>query len=377
VLSQLPTEVPQKRPDPVVAFESRLLPVLVRLREQPWVHAAMTAPEPPAAVFRAAGPGELWVPLSVTGRPILLLFRWAPGGPEREALISLAADAARAIAAQVNAEQRAVQASTRAARAERRWAKDHTELEAARAENERVRGREAEVRSRLRHVEELGTGHSPMRAVAGLLAGLAHDIRSPLTSVLCNVQTAEELAGQSAELVPVLADARLGCERIEGIVSSVRLLTDVGPSAGRIDVTECVQAAVRFLRYRASRAAISIEASVEAGLSAQGHPTDACQVLYQVLENAIDASPRGSTVVIRARRCEGSTRIEVRDAGPGVMPADRDHVFTPFRTRKSGALGSSLAAARSLARRHGGELSLGEPAPGTGGAVFELRLPGA
>lgn len=375
MLSHLPTEAPARRPDAVVAFESRLLPILVRLREQPWVLAAMTAPEPPAQVFRALGPGELWVPLTVAGRKLQLLFRWHAGAPERDTTIALAADAARSIASQVDAEERAAHAAKRAARAERRWAKEHVAVQEARAEVERVRASEGEVKAQLRNAEERAVTHNPIRAVSGLLAGLAHDIRSPLTSILCNVQSLEEeLVSSRPDLAAVLADAKIGCERVEALVSSVRLFTDPVQTAVSIDAAECVQTVVRLSRLDASRAGVQIDVSVEAGLTLVCNPTDACQALYHVLRNAIEASPRGRTVELRARRVESGCAIEIRDSGAGIAAADREHLFAPFRSRRPGVLGASLANAQALLRKHGGDLLARDPEAGTAGAVFELRF---
>jgi signal transduction histidine kinase len=327
--------------DPVATLDERLAPLLAGLRQQGWLLLATTSllASPAAAdASREQGPGMRRVALRVADRDVILELRWIPCGPaeggrEREASIDLAVDAARAIAAAVSAELR------------------------------------------LAHIEQLALSHSPLRSVATLLSGLAHDIRSPLTSIVCNVEALEGLAGSDGEAAEALGDAKIACDRIEELIRSVRLLTDADAGNGRVDVAACVQAAVHLLRLRSSRTGVPIEVTVERGLVAQANPTDLCQALYQLVENALDASPRGSSVHLRASAGPAGCIIEVDDAGPGFPGIDREELFRPFRTRKPRALGTNLASARAVARKHGGELVLRETPPAGRGACFVLTLP--
>lgn len=328
--------------DPVATFDERLAPLLAGLRQQGWLVSATTSL--PASATSGPGreqaPGTRRAALRVADREVVLELRWIPSGPteggrEREAAIELAVDAARALAAAVSAE------------------------------------------SRLAHIEQLALSHSPLRSVATLLSGLAHDIRSPLTSIVCNVEALEGLAGADREAAEALGDAKIACDRIEELVRSVRLLTDADAGSGRVDVAACVQAAVHLLRLRSSRTGVPIEVTVERGLVAQSNPTDLCQAVYQLVENALDASPRGSTVHLRASAGPGGCIIEVDDAGPGFPGIDREELFRPFRTRKPRALGTNLASARAVVRKHGGELVLRDSPPHTRGACFVLTLPAA
>lgn len=373
MLSQLPIAVRARGADPIQIFESRLLPTLVHLREQSWVLAAVTTPEPPSTLFRASGPGELWAPIEIVGRRVLLLVRWTVGGPERDALVGFAADAARAIAAAVDAEQRAEKAGKRAARAERRWAQGHLEIEALRAEVDRTNARADELKRRLEDAEARASSFAPLAASSGMLAGIAHDVRSPLTSILCNLSAIEEEAATTS-IGPILDDARLACQRIESVVASVRPITDQPGSPTLVDVHECVSAAMRLSRLTASRAGVQLRSQVDADLLAFTTSTDLCQVILHLLDNAIDASPRGATVRIEATRDGESCLVRVSDSGKGIPGSERPHIFAPFRSQKPGALGIGLAVARTLTRKHGGDVIALAPDPGLGGATLEVRL---
>ncbi|MET0284278.1 MAG: sensor histidine kinase [Polyangiales bacterium] len=105
------------------------------------------------------------------------------------------------------------------------------------------------------------------------------------------------------------------------------------------------------------------------------------QVLLHLVSNAIKFSAPGSTVTVRWRSTEDGERVEVEDRGIGIALENHERIFTSFEqvhkgdTRKYGGTGLGLSIARSLARMHGGELSvhseLGK------GSTFTVQLPRA
>jgi signal transduction histidine kinase len=94
------------------------------------------------------------------------------------------------------------------------------------------------------------------------------------------------------------------------------------------------------------------------------------QVLINLLQNAIEASPRG-TVIEMATLSDGT--MEIRDRGIGVPTTLEGKIFEPGVSSKSEGSGLGLTIARALMRQHGGELTL-RPREG-GGTVVSLRLP--
>jgi signal transduction histidine kinase len=97
------------------------------------------------------------------------------------------------------------------------------------------------------------------------------------------------------------------------------------------------------------------------------------QAVVNVVRNAIDASPAGGEVVVRADLRDGWAEIAVTDQGAGVPEGDRATVFTPFFTTKEHGTGLGLAIAREFTEAHGGRIVL-ETGNGAG-ATFVLRLP--
>ncbi|MBL8839911.1 MAG: HAMP domain-containing histidine kinase [Planctomycetes bacterium] len=106
------------------------------------------------------------------------------------------------------------------------------------------------------------------------------------------------------------------------------------------------------------------------------------QIVINLLDNARKYAAGGGRVeVALAARPGGGATVRVRDHGPGIAAADRASLFEPFvrgAAQADGAtpgLGLGLHLARTLARRHGGELECVAPSDGGAGACFELTLP--
>jgi signal transduction histidine kinase len=97
------------------------------------------------------------------------------------------------------------------------------------------------------------------------------------------------------------------------------------------------------------------------------------QAVVNVLRNAIEASPSGEEVAVRAGVQDGWAVITISDRGPGVPAADREAVFTPFFSTKDEGTGLGLAIAREFTRAHGGQISV--DGGGGRGATFVIRLP--
>jgi signal transduction histidine kinase len=225
-----------------------------------------------------------------------------------------------------------------------------------------------------------------------LAAGLAHEIRGPMSYVLANLREAQARlrAAQAAgaaipdldEVLDALEDAHHGASRASDVVRDLRLFSrrDDDDPDGRADVRAVLEAAVTVAAPELKRRAHVVREygavpEVAASASRLG------QVFLNLLVNAAQALPAGTTpgnVRLRIGR-DGDARVfvEVEDDGPGMTEAVRARLFEPFFTTKPADTGTGLglSISRQLVREMGGDLEV-RSAPGEG-ATFRVVLPAA
>jgi signal transduction histidine kinase len=144
-------------------------------------------------------------------------------------------------------------------------------------------------------------------------------------------------------------------------------------AVGRCDVGELAREVGALHEGICHERGVALEVR-EASVPVPCDPRKVKQILVNLVQNALEASPPGAAVELEAAATlDGGARVRVLDRGRGLDPAMGDSVFTPGYTTKPRGSGIGLTIARSLARQHGGDL-LVSPRPG-GGTVAELSLP--
>ena len=199
-----------------------------------------------------------------------------------------------------------------------------------------------------------------------MLAGVSHDLRTPLTRMRLQL----EMLPQDKEVGDLLADV-VGMEAmVQGYLAFARNQdTEVAVETNLPQLLEQVVANAR-------RTGADIDFVADDDILVPLHPN----AFTRCITNLVDNARRYAThVVISAKRVGAMIEITVDDDGPGIPPDKRDEVFHPFRrleesrNPESGGSGLGLAIARDLIRSHGGEITLSD-AP-AGGLRALLRLP--
>ncbi|MCP4806446.1 MAG: PAS domain-containing protein [Proteobacteria bacterium] len=210
-----------------------------------------------------------------------------------------------------------------------------------------------------------------LAAVGRLSAGIAHEIRNPLTSLSGAIQ---------------LLDLSSGDERLRSIIGREvdrlnRLVTDFmhagsPPELRRIDtdvnglIGDVVDAFRADPRY-ADNVVVAFEPRPLDPLFLDRDQVKT--VLWNLLLNAAQHMPRGGAIQVGAERIGDRVRMLVTDEGTGIAEEDLDSIFDPFFTRRAGGTGLGLATVERVARQHGGDVwvhsTLGK------GTTFGIWLP--
>jgi signal transduction histidine kinase len=234
---------------------------------------------------------------------------------------------------------------------------------------------------RLRRLDEQVRQLDRLAALGALGAEIAHEVRNPLVSVKTFLELLPErrhdpeLLGEFCEVV------RSEVARLERLLDTIveyaspQSRDPADPIPDPASVGPALDAVLGLLEHRARRSGVRLEAAAQAGLPPLCLGEDALrQVLLNLALNALDVTPQGGRVELRARSVERDVEILVSDEGPGIPPALREAVFEPFvSTRRDRPGGLGLAISRRIVEEAGGTLDIGESE--RGGAELRVRIP--
>jgi signal transduction histidine kinase len=206
------------------------------------------------------------------------------------------------------------------------------------------------------------------RALEGIAARLAHEVKNPLAAIKGlsqHMARSAEDAKMKERLTIVAAEAERLQEIVDGFLSFSRGLDDLNVAPTKpYDIAHELSL---LLETRASDAGVEIEVRGSRELSLVADAKKLRQVLLNLVLNAMQASSRGSTVTIEvAKNCgDGAAVVRVMDHGAGMTPEVLERIRKPYFTTKEGGSGLGIAVARGIIEQHGGSLRF-ESTPGRG-----------
>ena len=214
-----------------------------------------------------------------------------------------------------------------------------------------------------------------LAALHTLSAGVAHELRNPLSAMDLNLHLLEEelrerasLPEQGARYLHVL---NAECHRLSVILDNFMKFARPG-SVGlhEVNVSTLIEHITALMQFEAEERKIRLEQAVEEPLpSVLGDETAISQVLVNIVVNAFHAMPNGGLcrIAAEARHANGTRWlvVSVKDTGIGIKKEELARVFEPFYTTKSSGTGLGLAIAYRIMEDHGGTIQVSST-PGTG-----------
>jgi two-component system sensor histidine kinase PilS (NtrC family) len=215
-------------------------------------------------------------------------------------------------------------------------------------------------------------------AVLGRLAtGLAHEIRNPLSSISGSVEMVRECNALSPEDGRLLGIVISEVERLNSLVTT---MLQVGrPSQIQVEAVDLRAiasdvAAVARGEATASNGLLIEEISPDHPVIVRVDPDRMRQVIWNLVKNAVQASPHRGTVEVRTGiDAEGRALLEIADQGPGIGAAQRERLFDMFYSGRSHGVGLGLAFVKQIVDQHDSQIEiLDREGRGT---CFRITLP--
>lgn len=216
--------------------------------------------------------------------------------------------------------------------------------------------------------------------LGALLAGFAHEVRNPLSTIGLNLQLVAEDFAAAETPRDKRTQKRLGT--VQNEVKRLQTILDEflsfarapEPKLAAVDLNEKLRVLVEFHEPELKEAGISLRFFPGAGVGEVLVDWDHFQAaVVNLIRNAREAMPAGGEVMVSTQAEPGAVTIRVTDTGAGIPSEFHGRVFEPYFSTKKTGTGLGLPTVRRVVEEHGGTLSFqSEVGKGT---QFSIRLP--
>ena len=215
-----------------------------------------------------------------------------------------------------------------------------------------------------------------MAAVGRLAAGIAHEIRNPLSSIAGSAKMLNESTALDDDERKLMDVIKRESERLNAIVTDFLTYSrEKEYQFEQVDVVSLIEDTLTLLQNRAELANPDGGASKieivrefrEPALSALVDANRMKQVFWNICDNAVRAMISGGTLTVSVRTAGENAEIRFSDTGVGIPPQQLDKIFEPFQSGFLGGTGLGLALVYQIVQAHGGKITV-QSTPGTGTA---------
>ena len=232
-----------------------------------------------------------------------------------------------------------------------------------------------------KELEHLLTIQDKMASLGRVAAGIAHEIRNPLSGINIYLNTLKKLHhqdGSEEKVEQILKNTQSASIKIESVIR--RVMDFAKPSEPKltlIDINEPIADAINLTAVTMRKSGIKIEKSLADDLPRSYADENLIEeMVLNLLNNAAEAmkSMESGKKIVVATFVEGEQIIiRVSDSGPGVPQKIRDKIFDPYFTTKHEGTGIGLSLCHRIINDHGGSLAVSDSE--IGGAEFQIEIP--
>lgn len=198
-------------------------------------------------------------------------------------------------------------------------------------------------------------------------ANISHDLRTPLTAVKASLGLLDESAHERLrpEERRLVENARRNVDRLASYIGDLLALNQLEAGVLQIDpepldLREVVAAALPAVQPLIAQKAQQLTVSLPVPLPVDGDRRRLEQVVVNLLANAHEHTPAGTSITIRGQTTLETTTLVIADTGPGIPAAAHERLFEPFQQldQRGGGSGLGLAIARGVVKLHHGQIRI-------------------
>ncbi len=214
-----------------------------------------------------------------------------------------------------------------------------------------------------------------LASIGSLAAGVAHEIRNPLSSIKGFATYFRERYAHVPEDCNISTILIQEVDRLNRVVSQLlEFSRPVRIFRRKVSIADVIQSTLKLMERQAGAHNIEMHLQMDEGLPEVSiDPDQISQVLLNLLLNAVEAMPEGGVIDIHASQDQDRLVIQISDTGPGIAETDLSRIFDPYFTTKPAGTGLGLPIVHNIIEAHGGDIRIESHT--RGGAVVTIRLP--
>lgn len=230
---------------------------------------------------------------------------------------------------------------------------------------------------------ELGTQRARVKMLGDFVRDASHDFRTPLSTINTSLYLLRRLCEQEQQIqrINLIEEQTRHLARlVEGLLTMTRLDSEAVFNFQPLDVNRLVHEVQVRMSPQAAEKQIQLALDLAGNVpTLQADAVELGAALMKLVENAVQNTPDGATIVLRTRLESDCVVAEVCDPGVGIYPDDLPHIFERFyradkaRSAQTGGVGLGLPIAQKIVEAHQGRIEV-ESAPGQG-STFKVLLP--